>query len=40
MVTPLGFLQRLKLRTRLVIGFGGILLFALFVGLYSLYVQR
>ncbi|MFJ3050050.1 response regulator [Pseudomonas nitroreducens] len=40
MVTPLGFLQRLKLRTRLVIGFGGILLFALFIGLYSLYVQR
>ncbi|MDH1010988.1 response regulator [Pseudomonas nicosulfuronedens] len=39
-VTPLGFLQRLKLRTRLVIGFGGILLFALFIGLYSLYVQR
>ncbi|MFV3369547.1 response regulator [Pseudomonas sp. NY15435] len=40
MVTPLGFLQRLKLRTRLVLGFGGILLLALFMGLYSLYVQR
>ncbi|MFR0692851.1 response regulator [Enterobacterales bacterium AE_CKDN230030158-1A_HGKHYDSX7] len=40
MVTPLGFLQRLKLRTRLVVGFGGILLLALFIGLYSLEVQR
>lgn len=40
MVTPLGFLQRLTLRTRLVIGFGGILLLVLFLGLYSLNVQR
>jgi len=40
MVTPLGFLQRLRLRTRLVLGFGGILLLALFLGLYSLNVQR
>ncbi|WP_236201064.1 response regulator [Pseudomonas pseudonitroreducens] len=40
MVNPLGFLQQLKLGTRLVIGFGGILLFALSIGLYSLYVQR
>ncbi|WP_296288123.1 response regulator [Pseudomonas sp.] len=40
MATPLGLLQRLKLRTRLVLGFGGILLLALFVGLYSLNVQR
>ncbi|WP_448681566.1 response regulator [Pseudomonas nicosulfuronedens] len=39
-MTPLGFLQRLMLRTRLVLGFGGILLLALFLGLYSLYVQR
>ena len=40
MLTPLVFLQRQKLRTRLVIGFGGILLLALFSGLYSLNVQR
>ncbi|WP_152223343.1 response regulator [Pseudomonas sp. SCB32] len=40
MVTPLGFLQRLRLRTRLVLGFGGLLLLAFFLGLYSLNVQR
>ncbi len=40
MLTPLGFLQRLRLRTRLVLGFGGILLLALFLGLYGLHVQR
>lgn len=40
MVTPLGYLQRLRLRTRLVVGFGGVLLLALFLGLYSLNVQR
>jgi PAS domain S-box-containing protein len=40
MVTPLGFLQRLKLRSRLLLGFGGILLLALFLSLYSLHVQR
>lgn len=40
MVTPLDYLQRLRLRTRLVLGFGGILLLALFLGLYSLNVQR
>ncbi|MEP9315804.1 response regulator [Pseudomonas sp. LABIM340] len=40
MVNLLGYLQRLKLRTRLVVGFGGILLLALFLGLYSLHVQR
>ncbi|MBD9504135.1 response regulator [Pseudomonas sp. BGr12] len=40
MLTPLGFLQRLRLRTRLALGFGGILLLALFLGLYGLHVQR
>ncbi|OWP50890.1 response regulator [Pseudomonas nitroreducens] len=39
-MNPLGFLQRLMLRTRLLIGFGGVLLLVLFLGLYSLYVQR
>ncbi|QRY79355.1 response regulator [Pseudomonas sp. PDNC002] len=40
MVTPLDFLQRLRMRSRLLVGFGGILLLALFLGLYSLNVQR
>jgi PAS domain S-box-containing protein len=40
MVNLLGYLQRLKLRTRLVVGFGGVLLLVLFTGLYSLHVQR
>ncbi|MDN6860403.1 response regulator [Pseudomonas sp. CAN2814] len=39
-MSPLGYLQRLRLRTRLTLGFGGILLLALFIVLYSLDVQR
>ncbi|MFC4861345.1 response regulator [Pseudomonas sp. MAHUQ-62] len=39
MTSPLDFLQRLSLRLKLQFGFGGILLLALFLGLYSLRVQ-
>lgn len=39
-MSPLGFLQRLPLRTRLLLGFGGTLLLALVIGLYSLSVQQ
>ncbi|GLZ86334.1 hypothetical protein Pres01_23850 [Metapseudomonas resinovorans] len=39
MMSPFDFLQRLPLRLKLQFGFGGILLLALFLGLYSLRVQ-
>ncbi|WP_435609369.1 response regulator [Pseudomonas knackmussii] len=39
MVSPLGILQRLRMRSRLTLGFGGLLALALFLGLYSLAVQ-